>query len=720
MYCIGSYIPGNRTRSSASRNDFLAEMKIRNLKSRLRACKSYYRRRISKLENASSDVEINEKRVLEFCQPKMSSIALEFLSYQIKDQKKLTWSRKCKEAALLYYFHSPKLYRFQRKIHRLPSVSCLRKHLQSVKIFPGFNENIFRQLKVKSAAMDDDDCKAVILIDEMSIRNALQYVRGKDLIYGLVDYGGGVRTSTRAESVLVFMLQGLRKKWKQPICYVFGAATTKADALLPLIEECIRKVGEAGIEIAAITTDQGGNFSTLFKSMGCTVQNPFIKVDDRTILIFADPPHLIKSVRNILSGKKIIDSPEGLVSWAHIENCFHLNQGKQMNLVPKLTESHIDLPVYGGKMKVKLATQVLSHSVSSAIRTMIDMDLMPNEAQATASFCEMFDQLFNIFNSKSFNNANPTKAGIFIGSSSYRKMFEIRDYLLSLKILNNSGRDVSKSFKCISGWIQNIEALRLLLQSEAKSGIDILLTANLNQDAIENFFGVVRQRGGDNERPSAKEFSDSFRQLYCKNIMTPPSSSNCEDDKLTTLLHLEDFEDNSEESNELENSNWPDVPDNILESDTIEQNAFSYVAGRIARFLRKKHPNCDRCSEQCFNPKFGESSTYILKKNYFRSGSSDTKGLLHCEETLFDHVSYCTAVFNFYFLTHFMEPNICHKIVDKINDVNIHNFCSLKIKNLFSGFLVRLLIYSKLKQWNRNYKNEKSRATRKSRKILHQ
>jgi hypothetical protein len=49
-------------------------------------------------------------------------------------------------------------------------------------------------------------------------------------------------------------------------------------------------------------------------------------------------------------------------------------------------------------MKVKLAVQVLSHSVAAGINTMVLLKKMPKEARQTADFIQKMDDMFDILN----------------------------------------------------------------------------------------------------------------------------------------------------------------------------------------------------------------------------------------------------------------------------------------------------------------------------------
>jgi hypothetical protein len=64
---------------------------------------------------------------------------------------------------------------------------------------------------------------------------------------------------------------------------------------------------------------------------------------------------------------------------------------------PKLTKFHICVRDFS-KMKVKLATQTLSHSVAAGIRALVSLNVMSEEANETADFVENIDTLFDLLN----------------------------------------------------------------------------------------------------------------------------------------------------------------------------------------------------------------------------------------------------------------------------------------------------------------------------------
>ena len=83
-----------------------------------------------------------------------------------------------------------------------------------------------------------------------------------------------------------------------------------------------------------------------------------------------------------------------------------------MRLAPKLGEKHVHPPPIWGKMKVKLATQVLSHSVSAALKTYEACNALPSSAKETGQFCSRMNNIFDILNSNTQESPCPMKKAL--------------------------------------------------------------------------------------------------------------------------------------------------------------------------------------------------------------------------------------------------------------------------------------------------------------------
>lgn len=68
------------------------------------------------------------------------------------------------------------------------------------------------------------DCQRKILcscVDEMAIKQAIEYSRAKELIEGFEDLGELGRKPMLAKQVLVFLVRGIYGTWKIPMSYFF-------------------------------------------------------------------------------------------------------------------------------------------------------------------------------------------------------------------------------------------------------------------------------------------------------------------------------------------------------------------------------------------------------------------------------------------------------------------------------------------------------------------
>lgn len=127
--------------------------------------------------------------------------------------------------ALSMYKIGPKAYRWLSKIFVLPSPITLSRMISRASLKPGINKNIFEQLKRKVEKMKHNDRLCTLMFDEMALTPHFDYNQKKDRASGFVNHTG---ESSRkiADHVLVFMIRGITKNYKQPIYYSFCSGST--------------------------------------------------------------------------------------------------------------------------------------------------------------------------------------------------------------------------------------------------------------------------------------------------------------------------------------------------------------------------------------------------------------------------------------------------------------------------------------------------------------
>lgn len=175
-----------------------------------------------------------------------------------------------------------------------------------------------------------------------------------------------------------------------------------------LIVQCLTSLHEIGLRIISVMFNgTTTNFSAL-KTLGCNFQTDKFKTHlqhpstKEKVFIFLDASHMLKLVRNTLGTcKTLIDSSGEEIQWQYLEELHKLQAAEGFHLGNKLSIRHIHYAKQ--KMKVKLAAQLLSQSVADALtfcKDSLKLQTFQGSA-ATIKFLKIFNDLFDIFNSKS-------------------------------------------------------------------------------------------------------------------------------------------------------------------------------------------------------------------------------------------------------------------------------------------------------------------------------
>lgn len=322
--------------------------------------------------------------------------------------KKKSWRFKEdeKKFALSLYYNSPKGYTFMRKFLCLPTVRSLRRWLQNLNLACGINENILEVLKFKLSSSPLSDRAVSIVFDEMSIKQFISYNSQNDMFSGYEDFGNlanfiDSKSILQCNQALVIMLKGIKHSWKQVIGYFLSNGPISGVKLKTIISSTIHKIYSINLIPKVIICDQGTNNQQLRKLLVVTKNEPWIIYEDNKIFFMYDTPHLLKSVRNNFK-KYDFKHQNEIYSWTDIVAFYNLDKDKVPRLAPKLKEIHIKLPPFS-PMRVCLAAQTFSHTVSSAILTLVSNNQLCSKAAYTAKFIKLLDNLFDVFNSVSFD-----------------------------------------------------------------------------------------------------------------------------------------------------------------------------------------------------------------------------------------------------------------------------------------------------------------------------
>ena len=256
----------------------------------------------------------------------------------------------------------------------------------------------------------------------------------------------------------------------------------------------------------------------------------------RFVYFFADSPHLLKTARNCLynsgsgSHSRYMWNNGKYLLFGHIADIFYRDQAVALHVLPKLTLDHITLTSYS-KMKVRLATQVLSWSVAIALEESGNSDVL-----GTAQFCRMMNDFFDCTNVRSltehvkkrnefikpYTSADDDRFGWLVDvflqyleswkASTHEREGDFSDDARGKMFLSMQTYDGLK----ISVF-SHVEAIKFLLEN----GFKYVLSERFMQDVLEDYFGHQRSKGRRADNPSAYEFGYNDLTIAAQRDIAP-------------------------------------------------------------------------------------------------------------------------------------------------------------------------------------------------------
>lgn len=646
-----------------------------------------YRHRLKVLQEKikkTKNIQFNIIPYLAF----LSSVAQTFVLMQIRGNRRKNWSQREKKFAISFFYKSASAYSFLRqKGVILPAPSSIRKWIALNEFKTGIDENLKQHLKMKCATFTKNEKKCVLAFDEINIKECLEFNKKLDLLEGFEDYGPLGRTAKQATHALVFSIRGLYTNWKTPVSYFFSRNSVNQYKLKDLIQYICKEIQNMGFYPKALVCDQGSNNRGALKLLGVTTEYPYFTSKNKKIYAIFDAPHLFKSVRNnLLSG--IFKLDQQIINFDIIKATFQFdNASKTARALPKISERHIN-PNCFEKMSCSLALQVFSKTMAAAIRTCVETKLVnKKEGSDTAEFVLTLNNLFDSLNSKRLFDKNPFQSGLSDNNLAVIDILTKGKIIFSQLVKISKNKNITSRPPCFEGMVQTINGVMALFEDEKKDGNSFILTNRLNQDFLENFFSIIRQRGGWNLNPSAKSFRLAFRIQMITNLFKPSILSNCEDDsdvQIIIPLHAQqkNYPDlskphktfqHSSNKNALESSDDSpatdddDMNDNYVDpNNALENCAVTYYAGYLVRKTIDKF-NCDNCRSSLQNNNdielTDENEIFLLNKNYGKCGRI---ALVVPTPEIRAIINRCSLLFNKYFSIYKSQEFVCKKIRNRI------------------------------------------------------
>lgn len=178
------------------------------------------------------------------------------------------------------------------------------------------------------------------------------------------------------------MLKTIKNNKKQPVAYYFTSCLN-AIQLKSAIKEVVHEMNSAGLKIVATVCDQSRVNVSAIDSLVGDVKRSYLRkgkewrhdifiVDGVSIIPIYDVPHLMKGIRNNLINKDVTyvdfndDKKRKMVKWEYFQKNYEADKiDGELKVLHRVTEEHVYVDKMN-KIKVKIATQLLSHSVAVA------------------------------------------------------------------------------------------------------------------------------------------------------------------------------------------------------------------------------------------------------------------------------------------------------------------------------------------------------------------
>ncbi|CAL8068799.1 unnamed protein product [Orchesella dallaii] len=356
----------------------------------------------------------------------------------------------------------------------IPARSTLQSWTKDLKMFTGVNPRLLSCIKEILSKLETMDLDCLITWDEMSIKEFIEFNKHYDMFEGLVDFGSHGRTLESANEVLVFMIRGINSSWRFPISYYFSKNATSSEMLEIIVTENIAAVQEIGLRVRLAVCDMSFTNQGLYRAFSISKSNPGKLFNNQLIYFIHDTPHLIKLVRNNLmkhnflvkvkkKSKGRVVWQEQRVRWSHLSSFYSKDKRVTSRMAPRLTDSHIYLKDYS-KMKVKLATQLFSHSVYAGIMTMCRKKILKEEFKMTADFVKRIDEVFDFLNMSSLYNDKWGRCAAYF----YSNLFKLDEYMQFFESI--SIPTMHKEADFLKGLQLNLSGIKALAMDLKKEG----------------------------------------------------------------------------------------------------------------------------------------------------------------------------------------------------------------------------------------------------------
>ena len=310
-------------------------------------------------------------------------------------------------------------------------------------------------------------------------------------------------------------------------------------------------------------------------------------------------------------------------SWQHIIDVYEYSKKGIENLIPKITDEHIRPE--RKKMKVSIAAQILSRSFARCTYFCSERQLLPKHFRDTANALYFFNDLFDSLNGDS-PDVNSLRSTVTKGSRHMRFWTEALHMLKNMKFVSKENRSkIDKRNTTLKNFIHTVRGFQEIHTVLFSNGFTKFSPRSINQDPLENFFGLLRSYAHNNNRLTPRSFTNAFNSSLFINVTSSHSlNANCEADKSIVLLKnlpslLLSAESNTSYSliADIDNIDFSFEDNSILTNSFLVDESIKILAGEVCKMLFK-NISCAICRNTLFLREQHPSLNFLafLKKFY--------------------------------------------------------------------------------------------------------
>ena len=353
-----------------------------------------------------------------------------------------------------------------------------------------------------------------LFFDEVKIKEGLVWDCKTNEIIGFVELDQNEENEELpdqlATHILQFSFKSLFSKFTHPCAYFLTRNITYGQ-IDKLFWKGVNSLDEYGFQVLMVCCD-GASANRKFMEMNMKSNNEPIVVNPLThkpIFFMSDPTHLIKKLRNNLlkSGrhpacKRLLKFKGELLLWKHMRDVYDRDTRRQLRYTP-LRKDHLELTSLS-LMRSKLAFDVFNQTVEDDIKK-----YSPDGTTSIRLFLSAVRSMITIFTS---HDKVSGKCHKFVGDLQKVLVFfkEWKDYADSLPCKQERAKSflsyqvyqdlriTLNGFISLLDYMENdpqMQHMKLYVQPY-----------RLNQDFLENYFGIQRSSGGCAQNMTAHRY----------------------------------------------------------------------------------------------------------------------------------------------------------------------------------------------------------------------